>query len=117
MKEESVEHTLKIIIEKFAPRPYYFAATKGNTQLVRELDEAIEIIDQVQPSLLDVLFERFFRNTRYTFSLTEQQKEFIQSKDLVRVLCVDNDAPYVYQKNGKPAGMLISVLNDFGNIL
>lgn len=51
MKGESVEHTLKIIIEKFAPRPYHFAATKGNTQLVRELDEAIFLLQNNRRNL------------------------------------------------------------------
>lgn len=30
-----------------------------------------------------------------------------------QVLCVDYDAPYVYQKDGEPSGMIVSILNDF----
>lgn len=102
------------IIEKFAPRPYYFAASPANKEMIQELDSAIDTINQVQPSLQDVLFDRYFRDERYTFSLTEQQKEFLASLGQLQVLCVDHDAPYVYQrKNGEPAGMLISVLEDF----
>lgn len=102
------------MIEKFSPRPYYFASSKKNKQLMKELDEAIRVVSEVQPSLPDVLFNRFFRNTRYAFALTKEQKKYLSSVKKLRVLCVDNDAPYTYQRNKKPAGMLVSVLNDFG---
>lgn len=101
------------IIEKFAPRPYYFGTSEQNRTLLKELDEAIRTINQVQPSLQDVLFDKYFRDSRYVFTPTEEQKEFLDSIGELNVLCVDGDAPYVYQKNGKPAGMLVSVLNDF----
>lgn len=32
------------IVTQFAPRPYYFASTKGNTDLVRTLDETIALV-------------------------------------------------------------------------
>ena len=102
------------IIEKFSPRPYYFASSKENKSLIQELDEAIRVVTEVQPSLPDVLFNRYFRNTRYIFALTKEQKKYLSSIKKLRVLCVDHDAPYTYQRNKKPAGMLVSVLNDFG---
>ena len=86
---------------------------KGNTQLAQELDTAIQTIAQVQPSLQETLFERYFRNERYTFSITEEQQEYLQTMGKIKVLCVDNDAPYVYLKSGKPAGVLVSVLDGF----
>ncbi len=33
------------IVAQFAPRPYYFASTKGNTELIRQLDETIAKIN------------------------------------------------------------------------
>lgn len=99
------------IIERFAPRPYYFASE--DEDLLKEVDEAISIIKQVQPSLPDVLFDKYFRNTRYVFALTQQQKDYLKSMDTLEVLCVERDAPYVYQKEGKPAGMMVEILNSF----
>lgn len=102
------------IVEKYASRPYYFVSSPENTELIRELDQAISILDQVQPSLQDTLFERYFRDARYVFSPTEEQKEYLKTPKKLEVLCINNDAPYVYQReNGEAAGMLISVLNDF----
>ncbi len=101
------------MIEKFAPRPYYFASSLDNQKLIEKLDAAIDIINQVQPSLQDVLFEQYFRNARYVFALKEEQKEYLESLGELQVLCVDYNAPYAYQQNGEPAGMLVSVLNEF----
>lgn len=101
------------IIEKFAPRAYYFASSSANAELIGELDNAISTIEQVQPSLQDVLFRKYFQNTRYEFAMTKEQKDYLKSLNKIRVLCVDNDAPYIYQKDGKAAGMLIEVLQDF----
>jgi len=102
------------IVEKFASRPYYFVSSQENTELIQELDKAIDILNRVQPDLQDVLFERFFRDARYVFSMTNEQEAYLKSLDELQVLCIDNDAPYVYQRDdGEAAGMLVSVLNDF----
>jgi len=101
------------IIERFAPRSYYLAATKGNTELVQELNDAIQQIDYVQPALQDALFNQYFRASDSTFVLSEQEKADLMRFQNLEVLCFDYDAPYVYQEDGKPKGMLISILNDF----
>ena len=101
------------IVEKFAARPYYFATTKGNTKLIKELNDTIRKIEQTQPKLQDNLFERYFRNSDDEFVITKEQKECLDKIKKIKVLCVDYDAPYVYQEDGKPKGALISILNDF----
>ena len=100
-------------VEKFSPRSYYFAVSPEQPELVKELEKGIETLDKVQPSLQDVLYERYFRNGRYEFAPTEKQKKYLASLGTIQVLCVDNDAPYVYQKDGKPSGMIIGVLEEF----
>lgn len=101
------------IVEQFAARPFYFAASKENGSLIRELDTAIARVNQVEPQLQDTLYDSYFRNSGDMFSLTEEQKANVAKKSSLQVLCVDHDAPYVYQQKGEPAGMLVSVLNDF----
>lgn len=101
------------IIERFAPRPYYFAATKGETELIDELNDAILKIDYVQPTLQDTLFARYFRSSEDSFVLSNAEAEEMAQLDTLQVLCIDYDAPYVYQENGEAKGMLISILDDF----
>ena len=101
------------IVAQFAARPFYFAASKENGSLIRELDTAIARVNQVEPQLQDTLYDSYFRNSGDMFSLTEEQKANVAKTGSLQVLCVDHDAPYVYQQKGEPAGMLVSVLNDF----
>ena len=105
------------IVEQFAARPYYFATTKGNTDLARELDEAIEKINLIQPHLQEALFEQYFRTMDDIFVLSEEQKETILQMGKIRVLCIDNDAPYAYEQDGEPEGMLTAIVNDFAGEL
>ena len=101
------------IVEKFAARPYYFVSTKGNKEVVKELDDTIKKIDTIQPKLQDSLFEKYFNNTEDIFFMTEEQKTVLSAMGKIRVLCVDNDAPFVYQEKGEPKGALVLLLNDF----
>lgn len=101
------------IVAQFAARPYYFATTKGNTQLTKELDDTISRINQIQPYLQDSLFSMYFRNAEDEFTVSDSQRESLKQTGTLQILCIDHDAPYVYQKDGSPAGMLVSILEDF----
>ena len=102
------------IVAQFAPRPYYFASTKGNTELIQKLDETIALIEQVDPNLRDSLYNNYFRIINEQFRLTDAQKEVIEGMGTLRVLCATNAAPFAYRREGEPAGMLVSILDDFG---
>ena len=101
------------IVAQFAARPYYFVSTKGNTALIARMDGAMEKINQAEPKLQDTLYDTYFRNIDDTFLLSEAQKAALQAVGTFQVLCVDQDAPYVSQIDGQPAGMLISILDAF----
>lgn len=101
------------ILARFAPRPYYFVSTKGNTELIAQLDAAMAQIDEMQPELQDTLFDKYFLTTENAFYLTADQKALLSGMTELRVLCVDKDAPYVYQENGEAKGALVLAVNDF----
>lgn len=101
------------IAAQFAPRPYYFASTKGNTDLIRTLDETIARIDQVDPNLQDTLYDTYFRVVNDAFVLSDSQKSVLNGMGTLRVLCTENAAPYAYSMEDAPSGMLVSILRDF----
>ena len=101
------------ILARFAPRPYYFVSTKGNTELVAQLDAAMAQIDEMQPELQDNLFDKYFLNTENAFYLTADQKALLAGMTELRILCVDKDAPYVYQEGGEAKGALVLAVDDF----
>ena len=106
------------IVAQFAARSYYFATWKGNTELAEQIDAAIETINQVQPNLQETLFQVYFRDSDNEFVLSKEQRlELAAEFDVLHVLCLDGDAPYVYAKDGEPRGMLISILKDFAGEL
>ena len=101
------------IVAQFAARPYYFAAPKGEEALIGQLDATMEKLNTAEVNLQDNLYDKYFRNSEDTFVLTEEQQEELNRLDALEVLCVRDDAPYVYQRDGEAAGALISVLNDY----
>ncbi len=101
------------IVEQFAARPYYFAATKGDTELIKELDETIARIDLVQPQFQEKLYNKYFKRTEDAYQITEEQKKNVAAMKTLKVLCVKDDAPYIYEENGEAKGMLVSILDDF----
>ncbi len=103
------------IVARFNPRSFYFAATKGDTELTEKLDEAISALNQAQPNYQNELYDKYFGGENNGFSMDESQKAYLSSVGTLRVLCVDNDAPYVYEKDGKAAGMLVSIIDDFAD--
>lgn len=103
------------IVAQFAPRPYYFASTKGNTDLIRTLDETIARVDQVDPNLQDTLYDTYFRVVNDAFVLSDSQKSVLNSMGTLRVLCAENAAPYAYSMEGAPSGMLVSILRNFAD--
>lgn len=98
---------------QFAPRPCYFASTKGNADLVRTLDETIARVDQVDPNLQDTLYDTYFRVVNDAFVLSDSQKSVLNGMGTLRVLCAENAAPYAYSMEGAPSGMLVSILRNF----
>ena len=101
------------IVAQFAPRPYYFATTKGNTELIRKLDETISLINQVDPNLQDNLYDTYFRVSSDAFRLSDAQKVVFADIDELHVLCSENAAPYAFKNGDEPSGMLVSILADF----
>lgn len=76
------------IVEKFAARPYYFASTKGNTELIEELDAAITQISRLQPRLQDNLFDQYFLSADSIFTMTDEQKASLSTAaDVTGTLC------------------------------
>lgn len=92
------------IVAQFAPRPYYFASTKGNAALIDQMDETIRRIDLVEPNLQDSLYDNYFRVVNDAFYLTDAQKAALADMGTLRVLCTENAAPYAYRPGRPPPG-------------
>ena len=67
----------------------------------------------MQPQLQEKLYNKYFKRMEDAYQITEEQKKNVAAMKTLKVLCVKDDAPYVYEENGEAKGMLVSILDDF----
>lgn len=97
-------------IVKFSPTPFYFAVSKGKNDIVAELNQALNNIQQNNPTLSSNLYNRYFSGST-SFVLSKKEEEFVKSKKTINVLVKDGAAPIQYTLNGKASGVGADVLN------
>lgn len=98
----------------FSPMPFYFMATKGRVDITSQLDYALAIIDEVNPDFSMELFNKYFSFKSEGINLTKEEKEFVESSDVFRVVMYNNKPPFQYldEETGKPAGITVEILNE-----
>ena len=77
----------------FAGRPYFFAAPKGQREIIDEIDETIDLINRSNPALQDELYDRYFMKTKSDFALTDEERVFARNHETLRVGIVSEKAP------------------------
>lgn len=108
----SVKGTQQFAI--YASEPFYFAATKGQTTLIQELDEAINQLNLSFPYFQSDLGEKYLNNTRGSFFIADSEKSYLKSKKVISAICVPDCAPFVFQDdNGNWKGIAVSMIEDF----
>lgn len=95
-------------IAKFSPVPYYFAISKGNQDLVREMNKALSNITSGNPYLQANLYEKYF-SVKDEFVLSEDNRKYIESLGTIKVLLMDGNAPIQYYDK-EPKGIAMSYL-------
>ncbi|SDX30700.1 extracellular solute-binding protein, family 3 [Eubacterium barkeri] len=102
-------------IAEFAPRPFYFVTTKGNKELMQELDLAINRIHMTDPYFESRLRTKYFINTMADFSLSEKEAAYVEEHPEQEVLLIPGYAPFAFvNKAGQLCGMSVTILNDIG---
>ena len=95
-------------IARFSATPYYFALTKGKTEILNELNKTMANLNSSNPYLLSSLYEKYFAKKNKTFILTEEQKEYIKKRKKIRVLLGDKSVPLQYfDRHGNPKGVIV----------
>ena len=96
-------------IARFSAKPYYFAITKGATQLLSELNKTMADINSSNPYFLSSLYEKYFIGTNDVVVLTKKQKDYIREKKKVRVLVQSDSIPLQYMDS---SGLFQGISND-----
>ena len=67
------------IIAKFAPESYYFATTKENTELIKELDNAMNNISTNDPYFEDRLYQKYYSSmAEENLVLSKAEREYLR---------------------------------------
>ena len=117
LSDLSIEEGNYRVVARFSPRPFYFVMTKGNQELMSELNEAMTQLNK-QPNYMSNLHERYFSLANRNFILTEAEKGFVANNSKIDVLILGGKAPIQYydEKKGKVVGITVDVLNYIGKL-
>lgn len=99
-------------IASFAPRPFYFITTKGRTDIISEVNSAIDLIEQTDPFYATNLYNKYFGNNDSVFKLTSDEEAFIKNSSTIKVGVLLNNPPFQYQdSSGELNGINIDFLD------
>lgn len=108
------------IIRKIGERAHYLATTKGNTQLINIINEAISYIDENKPDFKYELYNKhFYTANKAEINLSNSELEYINKSEKIRVAYVGNSEPFSYydtQRN-MATGIGVDVLRKIGEKL
>lgn len=80
-------------VARFAPRPYYFIATKGESQLTTKLNAAIVNTNEADPYFAVGLYEKYFGGQITELLLSEEEKSYVRGVSAVRVAVFGDRMP------------------------
>ena len=109
-------------VAKFSPIPFYFATTKGNTQIINELNRAISYTSENNPTLQMNLYNKYFSRSSSQLFLNSKEREYIQEHPVLKVLVHDGFGPIQYydgkgQVQGVARDLLSSIAQKAGGTL
>ncbi|MGN0350725.1 MAG: diguanylate cyclase domain-containing protein [Roseburia sp.] len=84
------------ILARFSSYPFYFATWKGNTELLSELDDAMQNIKNAYPNLENDLQETYYPVYGYRF-FSAEERAFIASQDTLKVGYIQGRSPLSFR--------------------
>lgn len=102
------------IVAKFGATPYYFATTKGKTDILVALNQALSKIKENNKNFSENLYYKYFQSYKdYVVHLTQEEQDYIDEMTHLRVAYADNFPPMqdYNEKTMKPEGIYIDIMN------
>ena len=100
------------LLSLFGADSYYIMLHRQDTQLLQELNEAINNIMNSNPGFQISLENKYFKSLSQ-IPISKQEQDFINDLDMITVGYIDDYAPVSYTDDkGNPAGITIDILDD-----
>lgn len=106
------------ILVSFQQEKYYFAVTRGKSDIMRELNLAMEQINNIRPQFETDLYKKYFSgNSRGALSFTERERQFISENPVLRVVAAPDWRPISFfdaetGRLGGISGDILTLLED-----
>jgi len=99
-------------VARFSPRPFYFVSTKGKTDLLNQLDKALQSIEQADPYFSASLYEQYFNPPNTELWLTSEEKKYVETAGTLKVGVLSDLPPYQYtdEVTGQLKGIGVDLL-------
>lgn len=102
------------VLTKFNSKPYYFATTKGNSYITKQLDYAINKINEYEPYFTSDLYHKYFEDqVDKSILLNEKELNYLSNIKTLKAVYVDNFKPIQYydEKEDKAKGIVLDVFD------
>ncbi len=101
------------VIGRFAPMPFYYISWQGNDDLMRELNQGVADIKMNHPGLENELTVKYYDSRLdQTILLTNEEKQFINENESLKVGYFDDFYPFVYESDGECKGLARQILEE-----
>lgn len=112
-KDISLPATNLNTIARFSPQSYYFATTKGNRQLINELDKSLAAITQNNPYFATNLWNKYFSKQSDTLYFSSEEKDYLENAKTLKAVLMGGRPPiqYIDGATGEYRGISMDVLN------
>lgn len=106
-----VDSEMKIIAE-LSSTSHYFALNAEDTDLLHELNIALEQTRSTFDFLDEKLHSKYF-SRESLFHVSEEDKKFVQSLGSLNVLFIEGNPPFQYLNGGKLKGSAVDYIEEF----
>jgi len=101
-------------VASFAPLPFYAAVQKGNTALLKELNEAMMELRLDDPQLESRLYQKYYvSDGSAALILSPEEKKYLRDKEKLVVILTQDQRPYSYFVNMDHKGIVGDLMKRF----
>lgn len=97
---------------KFGSDPFYAMCGKGDSELMIEMNDALEEIKGNNPTFETELYSKYYSSSNDILSFTREETELINQKKTIKVGFIPNRSPLSYKtKDGKIDGIVKELMD------
>ena len=101
-----------IAIANIGASDCYFGVSKSRPDLLKELNSALEEINNTEADYSSELYARYEGKTAINYALNKEEKQWLDAhENTIRVGYLKNNLPFCGEENGKLTGILGTVLD------